>query len=167
MATSTSSAPDTSSAKGQHPIAAALEDAGVDADSDAEVHLLDSRWARWVLIGLGTLFVGLGVLGAILPLLPTTPFLLVAAACYARGSERFYRWLLSNRLFGPSIRAWRRDRSMPLKAKRTAIVLIVVTFGITVGFVVTGLVARVLLVLLAAGIIVILLRIPASDYGGV
>ena len=166
MATSTSSAPDSTSTEGRRPSDAVTQGAPVEAVSDAEVHLLDSRWARWVLIALGTLFVGLGVLGAVLPLLPTTPFLLVAAACYARGSERFYHWLLRNRLFGPSIRAWRRDRSMPLKAKRTAIVLIVITFGITVGFVVTGLLARVLLVLLAAGIIIILLRIPASDYRG-
>ncbi len=142
---------------------------GSDSDElapEAELHLFNSRWARWALIALGTLFVGLGLLGAVLPLLPTTPFLLLAAACYARGSVRFYRWLLNNRLFGPSIRAWRRDRTMPVKAKRTAIILVVITFGVTIGFFVTGLITRVLLVLLAAGIVFFLLRIPASDYSG-
>ncbi len=162
MGTSTSSPPDSDNADPREATGAEISDEGLSS----ELHLRSSRWARWALIGLGTLFVGLGVLGAVLPLLPTTPFLLLAAACYARSSARFYRWLLDNRFFGPSIRAWRRDRSMPVKAKRTAIVLVVVTFAITVGFFVTGLLARVLLVLLAAGIVVILLRIPATDYGG-
>ncbi len=166
MATSTSSAPDSGSTTREEVNEAARDETSNDLSPEGEVHLLSSRWARWALIGLGTIFVGLGVLGAILPLLPTTPFLLLAAACYARGSVRFYRWLLNNRFFGPSIRAWRRDRSMPAKAKRTAIILVVVTFGITVGFFVTGLLARVLLVLLAAGIILILIRIPATDYSG-
>ena len=162
MGTSTSSPPDSDNAVPRETTGAEIRNEGLDGD----MHLLSSRWARWALIGLGTLFVGLGVLGAVLPLLPTTPFLLLAAACYARGSTRFYRWLLNNRFFGPSIRAWRRDRSMPVKAKRTAIVLVVVTFAITVAFFVTGPLARVLLVLLAAGIVVVLLRIPATDYSG-
>ena len=166
METSTSSPPDSGSTDPGEATREIIRNEGQAPTPDSEVHLLGSRWARWALIGLGTLFVGLGVLGAVLPLLPTTPFLLLAAACYARGSVRFYRWLLNNRLFGPSIRAWRRDRSMPVKAKRTAIILVVLTFGITVGFFVTGLLARVLLLLLAAGIVIILLRIPATDYSG-
>ena len=77
-------------------------------DFSRDVRPLKSSWARWLLVGLGTLFVALGALGAVLPVLPTTPFLLLAAACYARASTRFYNWLLNNRLFGPSIEAWRR-----------------------------------------------------------
>ena len=166
METSTSSPPDSASTRTGEVDDAVLQGDSNELTPESELNLSNSRWARGALIALGTVFVGLGMLGALLPLLPTTPFLLLAAACYARGSERFYRWLLNNRLFGPSIRAWRRDRSMPVKAKRTAIILVVITFGVTVGFFVTGLVARVLLVLLAAGIVFILWRIPASDYSG-
>jgi hypothetical protein len=54
---------------------------------------------KWMLITAGTIFVGLGILGIFLPILPTTPFLLLAAACYARSSKRFYEWLINNRPF--------------------------------------------------------------------
>jgi uncharacterized membrane protein YbaN (DUF454 family) len=60
--------------------------------------------SRWVLIITGTLFVGIGTIGIFLPLLPTTPFLLLAAACYARSSHKFYNWLLNNKYFGDYIK---------------------------------------------------------------
>jgi uncharacterized membrane protein YbaN (DUF454 family) len=72
----------------------------------------------------GTVFVGLGVLGAILPLLPATPFLLLAAACYVRGSERLYNWLMNNRYLGTYIRNFREGRGMPVRAKVIAITLL-------------------------------------------
>ena len=83
-----------------------------------------SRLVRWLLIALGSAFVALAALGAVLPVLPTTPFLLVAAACFARSSPRFYEWLLANRAFGPLIRNWRATRSIPRRAKATAIAAI-------------------------------------------
>ena len=55
----------------------------------------------------------LGVLGLLLPVLPATPFLLLAAACFVRASVRFYNWLLNHRLFGPSVREWRNHRRLP------------------------------------------------------
>lgn len=58
---------------------------------------------RWVLVAVGTVSVGLGAVGAILPLLPTTPFLLLAVLCFARSSERMHTWLLAHRWFGPYI----------------------------------------------------------------
>jgi uncharacterized protein len=72
----------------------------------------------------GTMFVGLGVLGAMLPLLPTTPFLLLAAACYVRGSERLYNWLMNNRYLGTYIRNFREGRGMPLRSKIIAIAVL-------------------------------------------
>ena len=77
-----------------------------------------------MLIGAGWLCVGLGLLGAVLPLLPTTPFLLLAAACFARSSQRFYDWLQENRLFGEYLRRYRDGEGIPLRAKIVAITLI-------------------------------------------
>ena len=59
-----------------------------------------SKLIRPILIILGTIFLAIGIIGILIPLLPTTPFLLLAAACYARGSNRFYNWLLCNKFFG-------------------------------------------------------------------
>ncbi|MGK2951314.1 MAG: YbaN family protein [Thiobacillus sp.] len=81
---------------------------------------------RLLFAGLGTLF----VLGIFLPVLPTTPFLLLAAACYTRSSRRIYHWLLQHRHFGPLIRELREHRSMPYRAKRKALLLIVLSFAV-------------------------------------
>jgi uncharacterized membrane protein YbaN (DUF454 family) len=75
------------------------------------------RLLRWLLSLLGTFSLGLGIIGIFLPILPTTPFLLLAAACYARSSKRFYDWLLSNRWFGAYIRNYREGRGLPLGIK--------------------------------------------------
>lgn len=87
---------------------------------------------RLVFAGLGTVFVLLGVLGLVLPVLPTTPFLLLAAACYARSSRRVLGWLLANRRFGPLIHEWQAYRSIPYRAKRVALVLIAASFGVSI-----------------------------------
>lgn len=94
-----------------------------------EIRLHGSPVVRWALIVLGWLFLGLGAIGVFLPILPTTPFVLVAAACFVRGSKRVHRWLLSTRPFGPVIREWRAHRTIPLRAKRVAQVLVVLSFG--------------------------------------
>ena len=85
-----------------------------------------------ILIALGLLFVGLAVLGMLLPVLPTTPLLLLALACFARSSERLHGWLLSHRAFGPVIRNWHETRSMPRRAKIGALVAIAVVGGVVV-----------------------------------
>ena len=87
---------------------------------------------RILFVALGTLFVALGILGAFLPVLPTTPFLLLAAACYARGSTRFYNALLNNRAFGPLILEWRRHHSIPYRVKVIAIALMSVTLTVSI-----------------------------------
>ena len=65
---------------------------------------------RWLYIALGSLLVGIGVLGVFLPLLPHTIFFLLAAACYARGSERAHTWLMTNRFFGRYLRNYSEHR---------------------------------------------------------
>lgn len=72
---------------------------------------------------LGSVFVMLGVVGMFLPLLPTTPFLLLASACYVRGSERLHRWLMNNRYLGAYIRNFRDKKGMPMSAKVATLVI--------------------------------------------
>jgi uncharacterized membrane protein YbaN (DUF454 family) len=82
--------------------------------------------AGWLALGL--VCVGLGVIGAILPLMPTTIFLILAAGCFARSSPRLEAWLLNHRRFGPTLRAWRADGAIPRNGKIAA------CCGITLGF---------------------------------
>jgi uncharacterized protein len=82
---------------------------------------------RWLWLLAGALSLLLGVIGIVVPLLPTTPFVLLAAACFSRGSERWERWLLAHRHFGPMVRDWREHRAVPLRAKQLATVMM--TFG--------------------------------------
>ncbi len=77
--------------------------------------------ALWMLAG--TISLLLGAIGIFLPLLPTTPFVLLAAACFSRGSERWDRWLLNHPRFGPMVRDWREQRAVPLRAKQLAVTM--------------------------------------------
>ena len=109
---------------------------------------------------IGTMSVVAGVVGILLPLIPTTPFLLLAAWCYARSSERFYRLLLSNRWLGPYIRNYRDGRGMSLRAKVStlAVLWIAIIFG--AGFVAPVLWLSLVLVGIAIGVTTYLVRLP-------
>lgn len=87
------------------------------------VHHLRSRGQRllWILAGVLSLLVGF--IGIFLPVLPTAPLILLAAFCFSRGSERLEAWMLNHRRFGPMIHDWRRNRSVPLRAKQLATVM--------------------------------------------
>lgn len=92
------------------------------------------RWGprRAVYFVLGWLFFGLGVLGAVLPILPTTPFMLLAAWAFSKSSRRFERWLLEHRWFGPGIKRWRAHRVVPARVKRVSYATMLVTFTLSV-----------------------------------
>jgi uncharacterized membrane protein YbaN (DUF454 family) len=75
---------------------------------------------KFVFNAVGCIALALGILGIFLPLLPTTPFLLLASACFARGSERLHRWLLSHGIFGEYLRNFEAGKGIPLKAKIVA-----------------------------------------------
>ena len=117
------------------------------------------NWLKPLLIVAGSVFVGLGVLGIFLPVLPTTPFLLLAAACYARSSQRFYCWLLNNRWFGTYIDNYRRKKGMPLKVKLLTVSLMWLTLIISLVFAVSSLVLRLILIILVLGVSIHILRI--------
>lgn len=82
---------------------------------------------RWLWLLGGIVFVAVGAIGAVLPLLPTTPFLLVAAYCLARSSPKLHDWLLNHRSFGPLISNWDRYGSIDRRSKRIAIAIIALT----------------------------------------
>jgi hypothetical protein len=94
----------------------------------------DSTAVRWVLTAAGFVSVSLGIAGIVLPVLPTTPFMLLAAACFARSSPRFHRWLLAHRTFGPIVREWERHRAIPYRTKLWAIALMSATLAASVVF---------------------------------
>jgi uncharacterized membrane protein YbaN (DUF454 family) len=109
---------------------------------------------RRLLIAAGTLSTGLGIIGIFIPILPTTPFLLLAAACYMRSSERFYRWLTNNRVFGAYVRNYIEGRGMPVRIKIFTILLLWLTIGLSMTFAVRNTVIRIVLVCIAVGVTV-------------
>jgi uncharacterized membrane protein YbaN (DUF454 family) len=90
---------------------------GTAAGTVASADSRRARWARAGWVGAGALALLIGVVGVFLPLLPTTPFVLVAAFCFARGNPRWEAWLLAHPRFGPSLRDWRERRAIALRAK--------------------------------------------------
>ena len=83
---------------------------------------------RWIYLSLGWLSLSLGILGIFLPLLPTTPFLLLAAFAFSKASPRLHVWLLGHRHFGPLIRDWQERRVIPIRAKIIASILMLPLF---------------------------------------
>ncbi|MCY4429981.1 MAG: YbaN family protein [Rhodospirillales bacterium] len=80
----------------------------------------------------GGIALGIGFVGIVMPLLPTTPFLILAAYCFSRGSRRLHDWLLNHRTLGPPIRDWREHRSVSGKAKLSAMIAIALIFAFSV-----------------------------------
>jgi len=114
---------------------------------------------RILLLTLGWLAIILGALGIVLPLLPTTPFVLLAAWCFARSSPRFHHWLLWRSPFGRYLRHWQRHRAMPPGAKARAIAVMLVTFGVSIGLV-NILWVRVMLSVMLCVLLLMMWRIP-------
>ncbi len=92
---------------------------------------MSSGLVRVLLLGIGSLSVVLGVVGIFLPILPTTPFLLLAAACYVRSSQRFYAWLVSHPVLSKYILAYLDGSGIPRKAKYYTLLTMWVTMAIS------------------------------------
>lgn len=127
----------------------------------AEVSAKASLPIRGIFAVIGTISLAFGVIGIFMPVLPTTPFVLLAAACYARASPRLYGWLLGQPALGPIITDWRRSRSLSPGVKRRAVVLVALTFAVSIAFV-DELLVRAALVVTGAVVILFLSRIPTS-----
>lgn len=119
-----------------------------------------------IFIVLGSVFLGLGVIGIILPGIPGTPFLLIASALYVRSSSRLYGWLMNHPVLGTHIRGFREHRAMSRKSKIVALCSMWLAIGISTVFVFNHLLVRIAMV--AAGLVgtVVILRVPILQEDG-
>lgn len=136
-----------------------------DTQSADLLCLHESPFVRLLYLGAGFLALFLAVLGALLPVLPTTPFILLAAACFARGSERFHRKLMENRIAGPIIREWQLYHSIPPRVKRWAYLLMAISFGSSI-LIVPEIWQKVMLVLIGSVLAFYVRRIPERESDG-
>lgn len=96
------------------------------------MHGQHMRLRKWLLVAIGLISVGIGVLGIFVPLLPTTPFLLIGAACFARSSDRLHEWLVNHRWLGGYIRDYRERGAITRRAKVVVLLLLWVSIGYSV-----------------------------------
>nr|QNO56818.1 hypothetical protein IPLBMFHP_00004 [Methanosarcinales archaeon ANME-1 ERB7] len=122
-----------------------------------------NRTVRMLLRLVGTLFLLIGCVGIVLPLLPTTPFLLLALACYARSSERWYHWLITNRWFGEYIKNWHEGKGIPMKTKILTIAFLILTIGYSALVVVPFFIGKVILIIIAICISMHVLSLPTLE----
>lgn len=117
-----------------------------------------SRFLRAFWIVAGTLSLGLGLAGVVLPVLPTTPFMILAAFCFARGSDRLHRWLMAHPRFGPAIQDWRQHGAIALRAKRLALCAMAAAFLVSLVLGVSGTVLAIQAFALSGAALFILTR---------
>ncbi len=121
-----------------------------------------SRPARILLIVAGTLAVVLAMIGVLVPVLPTTVFLLLAAAAYARSSDRFYTWLVTNRVFGAYIRNYREGRGISLRHKLLTMLLLWATIGVSGHYFVDTWWVKLILLAVAIGVSIHIITIRTA-----
>jgi len=118
-------------------------------------------WLRYLLLGLGGVAFACGIAGLFLPLLPSVPFFIGAAACFARAHRPLHDWMLHQRWIGPVLREWYQHRSMPRRTKLGVIALTTVSFGLSIALFPRPAWLKVLLVAVALAVIVVIARIPS------
>ncbi|QIR05742.1 YbaN family protein [Salinivibrio costicola] len=119
------------------------------------------RW-RWLWNSLGWLWVGLGTAGIFLPVLPTTPFLLLASGCFMRGSPRIANWLHAHPTFGPILTDWYQKRAISRKVKIRATVMILASFTFSI-YIVSFVWLKVMLLICLIVLLCWFLRLPETE----
>jgi hypothetical protein len=126
------------------------------------ISVAQSKLVRLLWNAVGTLFLALGLVGIPLPLLPTTPFLLIAAACYLRGSKRMYNWMMMNRYLGAYLRGYLGGKGLPIRTKITSLLVLwsVIVFSAAVATEST--IVRIGLLAVAIGVTIHLLMLKTK-----
>jgi len=119
-----------------------------------------SSFKKGLFVFCGTICLGLGTAGVFLPILPTTPFLLLSAACYYKGSERMHRWLLNNKLLGNHIRNYREGKGISPKSKILTLFLLWTTICYSTFFLVNILMVQIILFAIAIAVTVHVTTLP-------
>lgn len=125
----------------------------------SDIEIKSSVWIRAGLIITGTLSLALGIIGLLLPVMPTTPFLLLTAACYIRSSPRLYQWLITRPFFGQLIENYRNGHGVPGKIKGLAIAILWLACGISAVFMISSLLLRLFLLGIAITFTIHILRV--------
>jgi len=123
-----------------------------------------NKFIRSLFFVAGTITLVLGAVGIVLPILPTTPFLLISLACYLRSSERMTHWMLNNKYFGTYIRNYKEGKGIPMKTKLFAITVLWITISLSAFVLVPILVVQIILLVVAVGVTVHLIRLPTCSY---
>ena len=126
---------------------------------------MSDRLKRWLFIAAGTICVVIGAIGVIVPVLPTTPFLLLAAICYTRSSERLYRAPLSNRIFGSYIRNYLEGRGMTTRAKAWTLGLLWLGIAVSAALATDAPAVRILLAAVLVGVTIHILTVGTAGTG--
>ena len=119
-----------------------------------------SSLKKVIFIVAGTISLGLGAVGVFLPILPTTPFLLLSATCYYKGSERMHRWLLNNKLFGSYIRNYKEGKGISQMGKILTLFLLWITISYSAFFIVNNSIVQIVLFTIAIGVTVHIITLP-------
>ena len=118
------------------------------------------RLKKGLFVALGSISLSLGCVGIVLPILPTTPFLLLSAACYYKGSERMHRWILNNRWFGSYIRNYKEGKGLSLKAKVFTLALLWIAISYSILSIVSVPIIQVILFAVAVGVSLHIATLP-------
>jgi len=119
-----------------------------------------SKYKKFLFIVIGTISLGLGCIGIILPILPTTPFLLLSVVCYYKSSERMYSWLLNNKLFGSYIRNYKEGNGIPLKTKILTLVFLWAVISYSAFFILNILIFQIIMYIVAISVSIHIIRLP-------
>lgn len=125
--------------------------------------LVRSKTARWLLISAGSTSLGLGILGAALPVLPTTPFLLLSAYCFGKSSPKLLHWLLTNEVFGRYLQNYREHRGIPGRVKVYILIMLWTTILCSAFLATQMWWLRIFLIATAIGVTLHILRIKTAQ----
>ena len=126
--------------------------------TNSQLNVHRSKLSKILLATAGTISVGLGILGIFLPVMPTTIFLIIAAYCYVRSSDKLYNWLINHKILGPYISNYHRYKAMPKRAKIVAISMLWISIIIS-SYVVSKLWVSIILIIIAISVTIYILSI--------